>query len=142
MINQIKFPAILIGQSYSMDLISNPIQLTRTTTLTLKKNTLKGCDVFDSISKCFKVVEVNKIRTINPWWRFEFFNPQIEIGMTIEENKSCSFEAGRQKVISSINEHPQYWENELDISQVVNTVNGCTGMADVISFLCSIRNIQ
>jgi hypothetical protein len=142
MINQIQFPVILYGVTHEIDLVSNKLQLTRTTTLGYKRKSLHDCIIFDSKGQFYRVIRVNKTRNLYPWWRFEFFNPFIEIDLTLERLKDYTIDQAKQNVISSVNRYPDYWENEYEIQTVIEKINECSTMAELIAVLFKIRHIE
>ena len=138
--NQIKFPIILVSTNNSLEIITNSNQITHITNLALKDRTLIGAIIFDSNEAIYQIKDVLKIGNLNPWWKFDFLNPIIQIKL-VTEYTSITFLEAKERIINGIKFYPDFW-NSHDLQEIIDTIEGRGTMSEIINYLKGIRGIR
>lgn len=137
-IKEISFPVLVIGSDNNIDLILDPIGLSITNKLGLKHGILLNNTIVDYRGIFFKPVKVNKIRNINPFWKFEFFNPMYEIQMDLEMVNPIEIKDLKRIISKALKSNFDLW-NFRSKSDVDSDLLGLDEMKKVIDFLVSKR---
>ena len=95
-------PVILIDKNDKyLDLIKDESSLTTTNSLALKRHAFTESYIIDSQGYKYMVKSASKVKNINPFWKFEFFNPIIQVKIDLKEEKSkIDFTTFKNKLIN------------------------------------------
>lgn len=140
MLDKIIFPIILISAKNSLEVVNCSDQLKHITTLAFNEKSLIGSTIFDSNNYTYKVSDVVKISNLNKWWKFEFFNPMLNIDIVLDDC-NITFSNAKEIIEKAINSYPDFWDS-YDLQELIVTIEKHTKMSEIIKFLKDIRGIR
>lgn len=140
LVDKISFPALLLGTDNTIEVVSNSEQLTFVTKLTVREKSLKGCIIYDNEGDSFIVLDMIEVAKVYPWWRFEFFNPMIEVRLEIER-KPQELQTIKETIALSISLYRQYWEDQEDIDVIKGKIFDADSLHQIISYLKRLKGI-
>ena len=118
-INDLVFPVLILGKDPSeskLSITDDPVHLKVATKLSLQRKSLLNSLIFDSTGKIFEVTAVNCVRPLNPFWKFEFFNPMYKIQIKLRLMGIIhNLDQLRVKVLDNIIAEQELWEENLDV---------------------------
>ena len=83
-IEELKKPIWLIHDNLkSKEKIDDLIYLKCASKLSIKQKSLVNCYLIDKTNLIYKINDVLDEGNFNPWWKFEFFNPQRRIKINL-----------------------------------------------------------
>ena len=108
----VDYPALLFSPGYNSFEYLGTIKNSETTNkLGLKKGIVLNNFIVDSSGRQFETIRAKKISNINPFWKFEFFNPMIKIELELKRLKNdMPLDDLKSKVLKIINKDPDFWE--------------------------------
>lgn len=124
---KINFPIILVSVRNNLEVITNSDQITHITSLAFRDKTLIDAIIFDSNGSSYKINNVLKIENLNPWWKFDYFNPMIKINLLTADYSNTLLES-KEIIINAIKAYPEFWDSE-DLQDIVNTVENSSTMS-------------
>jgi hypothetical protein len=109
LINSLRFPVLLFGQDNSLEILSTLLQLTTTNKLGLKHGIVLNNLIVDCNGNFFKTVCATKLKNLNSFWKFEFFNPMIRINLELKEQQPIDLNSLKNKVKKAITKEFHFW---------------------------------
>jgi hypothetical protein len=83
-----EFPLIEFYEGEEFSFYRNSKMLSTTNKLSLKNSFFSNSTIIDCSGNCYKIIDAKKVKNLYPFWKFEFFDPMIQIQLEIEKSHS------------------------------------------------------
>lgn len=134
MIERFKYPLLLFGPDNTLEVISSKDQLTITNKLGLKHGIVLNNTLVDEDGNCYKTIRASKLRNKNPFWKFEFFNPMIEIRLEAEKSGVIELQLLKDKIIKIVQKEISFWSFK-NRDQAKLEINSAVSMKELFLLL-------
>jgi len=131
------FPVILIdNKDEYFELLKDGELFLETNFMALKKQTLLDSYIIDSFGYKYIIESVKKVKNINPFWKFEFFNPLIQVKIDVEKGKSkVHFKEFKHKLIRILKKDPFFWDSGGRLKEKIDIINQSISINEIINLL-------
>lgn len=129
-----KFPVILLDSSgHHLEVIEDKQLLTTMTSLALKSRSIIEGHVFDSNGMQYTIKSVTKTKNIYPFWKFEFFNPMVQVKLNVEAKEIVELQTLKKKILLVLNKNSDFWNADGLLETRINAIEGALKHSEAIS---------
>jgi hypothetical protein len=130
-----KYPIILLDNG-NEGIETLDSLLTETNLISYKKKNLENhCYIIDSLGYKYLIKTVKKIKKVNPIWKFEFFDPMIEINVIVEDKKiKVDLDIFKKTLLKILNKDRVFWNSDGNLTNKITFINKASSFAEIIRF--------
>lgn len=135
---RLKFPVLLIGpqSDRTVEIVTTLEHLTTSSKLGLKQQSILNCILIDQKGQVAEISSISKKKNKNPFWKFEFFNPMVELEILLKEAISQpDLSEIKEHVKFAINQNPSFWRQTADLTILKEKIDQSTSISSVMKCL-------
>lgn len=132
-----KYPVAYFDEKFSyVELIKDEKLLSKTNSLALKNGSLLKGKIVDCEGIMFKITDIQKLGNVNPFWKFEFFNPLINIQMSAKQDGSMPLDKFKSRLLKILRNNRDLWDADGELEEkiaFIETAESCQGIIEYLT---------